>query len=84
MRRPWRSEQQEVRMRREGVGGGGPAGAGRWGAGLEQAAVRVRVLELQRLDAAVVVEKARELRVGRRLGEGGLREQRRGGEHRNR
>mmetsp|Transcript_2821 Transcript_2821/g.5501 ORF Transcript_2821/g.5501 Transcript_2821/m.5501 type:complete len:260 (+) Transcript_2821:510-1289(+) len=42
---------------------------------LQQAAVRVRVLELQRLDAALVVEEASELAVGRELGEARLGEQ---------
>jgi hypothetical protein len=42
---------------------------------LEQAAVGVRVLELQRLDAARVVQEARELAVRRAVGERRLREQ---------
>ena len=60
--------------RREGVEGRGARGSiyvWKGGARLQQAAVRLRVLELRGLDAARVVQEAGELRVGRLRSGGG-------------
>ena len=52
-----------------------PLGRGCLALRLQQAAVRLRVLELKRLDAPRVVQVAGELGGSRRLGEGGLGEE---------